>query len=472
MGETDFVFNQPPGWPVPPKGWKPAPGWKPDPTWPAAPEGWNFWIAAQVETDEDVDANETTPPLDTMEIEGQNKNTELQTRQEDTTSDKNSVAAKNQKIEELEADLNQAKQEISRLEVQKELKTDEALIDFDDEKILQEVGIYQYHHPLENSEQFKDRLKDLQERIKSAIKNGEAIESSDMFTFNNSLAKGRKMTLDLSKLMLRAYNAEADNCIRSLRAGNPHTAAKRLERSVNSIAKLGSLMEIKISESFHLLRLEEIDLTSDYLMKKQEEKEAAREERAELREQKKAEQELAAKREQLDKERNHFINALGSLNDSSNSQEKEELEQKIENINKAIEDNDYRIANIRAGYVYVISNKGSFRENVIKIGLTRRLDPMDRVRELGDASVPFPFDVHALFFSEDAVTLENELHKAFNENRLNRVNTRREFFFASPEEVRQVLADKVGNLLEFKEEADSTQYLQSKKYWNKDYRDS
>lgn len=310
------------------------------------------------------------------------------------------------------------------------------------------------------------RLRDLQQRIKETVKAGGAIEASDMFTFNNSLAKGRKMTGDLGKLMLRAYNAEADNCVRSLRAGNVVTAKKRLEASVTSIAKLGSIMEMRISPTYHGLRIEELELTADYLMKVQEEKEAAREERERLREERKVEAELAAEREQLAKERSHFVNALEALR--TNGDDKEaiaELEGKLAGLDDAIAQNDYRAANIRAGYVYVISNRGAFGHAVVKIGLTRRLEPMDRVKELGDASVPFPFDVHALFFSEDAVTLENELHEAFAERRVNVVNERREFFFATPEEVRIVLAEKVGNLLEFTDDPESTQYLQSRGYW-------
>ena len=339
------------------------------------------------------------------------------------------------------------------------------IVELDDERVLQEVGIYRYHHPLENAEAFRDRLRDLQDRIKEAIKAGDAIEASDMFTFNNSLAKGRKMTGDLSKLMLRAYNAEADNCVRSLRAGNVLTAKKRLEASVASIAKLGSMMEMHISASYHGLRVEEIELTADYLMKVQEEKEVAREERERLREERKVELELAAEKERLAKERSHFVNALESLRSSGDEAGAQEIEAKLAGLDEAIAQNDYRAANIRAGYVYVISNRGAFGTNIVKIGLTRRLEPMDRVRELGDASVPFPFDVHALFFSEDAVTLENELHKAFGERRVNVVNERREFFFATPEQVREVLAEKVGNLLEFTDEPESTQYLQSRGSW-------
>jgi hypothetical protein len=367
-------------------------------------------------------------------------------------------------LDELRSALAEAQGELSRVRAASQV-VDAGVVELDDERILQDVGIYRYHHPLENADAFRDRLRDLQDRLKETIKDGKAIEASDMFTFNNSLARGRKMTADLSKLMLRAYNAEADNCVRSLRAGNVITAKKRLEASVTSIEKLGSMMEMRISPAYHALRNEELELTADFLMKVQEEKEAAREERERLREERKVEQELAAEKERLAKERSHFVNALEALRTSGDDAGAAELEAKLAGLDEAIAENDYRAANIRAGYVYVISNRGAFGHDVVKIGLTRRLDPMDRVRELGDASVPFPFDVHALFFSEDAVTLENELHQAFGQHRVNVVNERREFFFATPEQVRIVLAEKVGNLLEFTDEPESTQFLQSIKYW-------
>jgi hypothetical protein len=340
------------------------------------------------------------------------------------------------------------------------------LVVLDDEQVLQDVGIYRYHHPLENAVAYKERLKELSGRIKEMVRAGGAIEKSEMFTFDNSLAKGRKMTNDLAKLMLRAYNAEADNCLRSLRAGNVVTARKRIERSRAAIARLGAMMQMHISDSFHNLRLEEIELTADFLMKKKEEREAAREYRARLREEQRAAAELAAERERLDKERAHIMNALNALREAG--EEDDDLERRLTEIDAAIAHNDYRIANIRAGYVYVISNRGAFGENVIKIGLTRRLEPLDRVRELSGASVPFRYDIHALYFSEDAVELEADLHKHFAGQRVNHANTRKEFFFASPAEVREVLSSRVGNLLEFNEHAESTEYLQSLHYWPAD----
>lgn len=445
--DRKYKFNPPPNWPKPPNNWTPPKGWKPDSSWPAAPEGWLLWIP-DGEPEFENTAVETPMPQDDVVVASQESSVNYQNQTTDIHGELERLRVENESLKQRRLDdFNDAGE----------------LVELNDEKVLQEVGIYRYHHPLENAEAFKERLKSIDVRKIELVKTDHAIEKSNMFTFDNSLAKGRRMTADLSKLMLRAYNAEADNCIRSLRAGNILTAKKRMERTCGAIAKLGKMMEMHISDSYHLLQIEELELTSDYLMKKQEEKELAREERARLREQAKVEKELAAEKEKLLKERTHILNTLESLQNSGGGDES--LELKLTAIDEAIAQNDYRIANIRAGYVYVVSNRGAFGDNVVKIGLTRRLEPVDRVTELSGAAVPFKFDIHTLFFSEDAVSLENELHHHFSERRVNFANARKEFFFASPREVLDVLQLKVGNLLEFTENPESTEFLQSLKYW-------
>lgn len=438
-----MIFNPPPGWPKPPSGWTPPHGWTPDPSWPEPPKGWQLWIPVP---DDSIsgDSGERSA--------GEQLATELPAR------GPFAPPGSDHRIAILEAE-NAA----LRARLAGTGSDADDLVLLDDERVLQQVGIYRYHHPLENAVAYSRRLDELAIRIADLIKADAAIEKSNMFTFDSSLSKGRKMTKDLSKLMLRAYNAEAENVIRSLRVGNVIIAKKRLEASRTAIANLGKMMEMRISDIFHALRIEEIELTADYLMKKQEEREAEREERERLREERKVAEELAAERERLDKERTHLATALGKIRAAGS--EDSELARKLVEIDTAIAQNDYRVANIRAGYVYIISNRGAFGEHVVKIGLTRRLEPLDRINELGDASVPFRFDVHALYFSEDAVTLENELHERFSDRRMNWPNMRREFFFATPAEVRAVLIEKVGNLLEFQEHPDSIEYMQSIHYW-------
>ena len=189
----------------------------------------------------------------------------------------------------------------------------DTVVELNDERVLQDVGIYRYHHPLENAVAYRERLDGVGARIAELVKAGTAIEKSNMFTFDGSLAKGRSFTNDLAKLMLRAYNAEAENVVRTLRAGNLQTAIKRLEASRAAIAKLGKMMEMRIGDAFHALRIEEIELTADYLVKKEEEREIARAERERLREERKVEQELAAARERLEKERAHLVTVIEKL---------------------------------------------------------------------------------------------------------------------------------------------------------------
>lgn len=476
-----FRYNSPPGWPNQPVDWEPPSGWRPDPSWPKAPDGWIFWVpepdlSHKSEAEVSGMDQRTTPSRSAAEID---ESSSAQFVGEDHKAVSDSAAHGGISSLSAEAATSQFQDDFSRVSEPESIDShsDQDLrslrgdvVDLSDERVLQEVGIYRYHHPLESSAEYKDSLADLQDRIKELIKQGKAILASNLFTFDNSLAKGRKMTSDLSKLMLRAYNAEADNCVRSLRAGNVLTAKRRLEASVTAIARLGSIMEMRVSPEYHSLRIEELEMTSDFLMKLQEEKERAREERERLREERKVALELAAEREKLDKERAHHINAIEALKASGDTTGLQELLDKLKTIDDAIERNDYRAANIRCGYIYVISNEGAFGKGVVKIGLTRRLEPEDRIRELSGASVPFPFDIHALFFSEDAVSLETQLHQAFSGQRVNCVNERKEFFFATPHEVRELLAEKLGNLLEFTEEPEATQYLQSRGAWIKSLR--
>ncbi|MEN3359654.1 MAG: hypothetical protein V7637_3636 [Mycobacteriales bacterium] len=426
-------FNPPPGWPTPPAGWTPPSGWNPDPSWPAPPPDWPLWIE---DVPEPVEQPSTVDELPEPPAEPA------------PPDDRPDLLAR---IADLEA----------RLAAGRSTSDSPA----DDARALQDVGIYRYNHPLENAAAYREALADLDRRIAEFTRSGNAVTGADMFTLDGSLAKGRRMLADLSKLMLRAYNAEAENCVRSMRAGNLARAQQRLDRAVATIEKLGAMMQLRVNPDYHALRLREFELTADHQMKVQEERELAREERERLREQSRVEQELAAERQRLDKERAHYAAALVSLRDQGDHTAADDLSQRLDDIDKAIADNDYRAANIRAGYVYVISNIGAFGPGVVKIGLTRRLEPLDRVRELGDASVPFPYDVHALFFSDDAVTLETELHRAFAERRLNLVNPRREFFFATPAEVRELLLAKTGGMLEFTEQPEALQYLQSCGSW-------
>jgi hypothetical protein len=331
-----------------------------------------------------------------------------------------------------------------------------------EEVILQEVGVYDYHHRLEDAVAYKAELDNIRGRIREmSKKDGGAVQGATNWTVDGSVVKGRKMVNEVSKLLLRAYNGEADVLVNKMRPYKLDAAVDRLNKARATIVRLGQTMNITIAEPFHRLRLEELRLTADFLAKKEEEKEAERAERERLREEARARKEFEDEKARLFKEQAHYATALQRMREGGTPEEIAAAEAKLAEIGDAIQGVEEREANIRAGYVYVISNFGAFGRHVVKIGMTRRLEPMDRIRELGDASVPFRYDVHALVFSEDAVSLEGRLHQALAERRLNRVNLRREFFYATPAEVRDLLTQADGSLLEFVEAPEADEWHQS-----------
>ena len=339
----------------------------------------------------------------------------------------------------------------------------EQVVTTEDAAILQEVGVYDYRHPLDDSVAYKSELASLKDKIKTQARTRNAVTATTSWTVNNSAAQGRKMVRDISKLMLRAYNAEADNLVRSMKPYKLDSAIDRLNKVQTTIGRLGVAMDIEISVGYHHLRIRELELTADYLNICAEEKERAKEERARLREERKAQEELERERQRLIKERTHHANALAALRGRGDTESVDRLQAELDDLDKAISDVDYRAANVRAGYVYVISNVGSFGESMVKVGMTRRLEPMDRIRELGDASVPFRFDTHALFFSKDAYGVEAEMHRRLADRRVNRVNLRREFFYATPDEVRDVLLDLDldGDIVAYESTPEAVEFHQS-----------
>ncbi|HEY5504156.1 MAG TPA: GIY-YIG nuclease family protein, partial [Sedimentisphaerales bacterium] len=222
----------------------------------------------------------------------------------------------------------------------------------------------------------------------------------------------------------------------------------------------GTTMKIRISKSYYQLRVREIELTSDYLQKQAEQKEVERLAREHLREERKIQQEIARERDRLEKERQHHANVLEVLTAKGDEAGAARVREQLDEVDRNMKSVDYRAANIRTGYVYIVSNIGSFGERMVKVGMTRRLEPMDRIRELSDASVPFNFDVHALFFSKDAVGIEKAMHERLANVQVNTVNRRREFFRVTPLEVKAHLSELAGELLQFQEIPEAIEYRQ------------
>lgn len=308
---------------------------------------------------------------------------------------------------------------------------------------LAELGFYEPHFDYDTPEKYKEELQEIRRDQKDMIAGKQAVTCSIQWHVEGSRAKGETMTNRAIRLTARAFNNECDAAIANVRWNNVERMKERIKNAFKEINKLNESNKINISDSYLDLKLKELYLAYEY----QEAKQKQKEEQAEIRRQMREEEQLKKEVEKVLKEEADAEKALQRARveaEQAVGTELEALNAKIEEMTRKLEEAHEKgrraqsmAEQTRSGHVYVISNIGSFGENVYKIGMTRRLDPLDRVKELGDASVPFNFDVHAMIYSDDAPTLENELHRTFANQRINLINLRREFFRVSLEQIEE-----------------------------------
>lgn len=345
------------------------------------------------------------------------------------------------------------------------------IIWMDDEVLVQEFGLYQPRYDFASSLTYKEELAKIRSIQKGLIKSNQAVTGNTNWQVNGSASQGKKMVADTQKLLLRAFNSECDELVSKVRYTNFDASLDRIYKSAETISKLGTIMGISVTQQYLDAKVKEIRLAFEFQIKKQAEKEEQKAARAEQREQARVQKELEEQRKKIEKEQTHYQTVFQKLeaqlqahpDDPDLLDKKAKMEQQLSDIEKSLTDIDYRQANMKAGYVYVISNIGAFGENVYKIGMTRRLDPQDRIDELGDASVPFNFDVHAMIFSDDAPALEAALHRAFEDKKLNMVNHRREFFRVTLDEIKDVVRKNFDKTVEFVDVPEAEQYRVSMK---------
>ncbi|TCU15105.1 DUF4041 domain-containing protein [Rhizobium sullae] len=350
-------------------------------------------------------------------------------------------------VASLKAQSQQESSQIERLRVsyaEKKLVYDRLLKEvaiFDEKLAFAEMGVYEPHFDYTDSEEYKQNIEAVRAAQKQMVSLKTAVICPTAWTVDGSTAKGQTMTNRNIKLTLRAFNNECDAAIANTRWSNVNAMEKRIGNAFVQINKLNESNRVFITEDYVKLRLQELFLTHEY----REKLKAEREERAELaraqkeeqkfiRDMERAEEDEARYQRLLDKAKIEAERAVGPKLEAFNAQI-EMLERDLAEAHAKVERAQAMAEKTRSGYVYVISNVGSFGSDVVKIGLTRRLDPADRIRELGDASVPFVFDTHAIIYSDNAPTLEKALHGEFEPVRVNAQNYRKEFFKATLDEV-------------------------------------
>ncbi len=389
-----------------------------------------------------------------------------------------SRTAMTSELEKCKNTISMLKNQITLLDQEIHLKKSQ-IVELDETINIQEFGIYTPLYAALSSQDIKDRIEKCRDKQKEMITQDSACSYAAGWTVNGSVVEGRKMMKNNVKQILRGFNTECESIIDKVKFNNYTAISDRIVRSWEALNKMNVSVSLSINMAYLDLKIEELRLVHEYAIQKEKEKEAEIQRRDELREQKKLEMEIKRAKEKIQKEEDHFANALEELrlkvNSAGDETQKQkyldriaELESELVEIRKKKEDIDYREKNTRAGYVYVISNLGAFGENVYKIGVTRRLDPNERIRELGDASVPFKFDTHCLVFSDDAPKLEAALHKAFDEMKLNRVNMHREFFRVTLEEIEKVIRANFNDTFDMKAIPDAEEYRISEKVRRKE----
>jgi hypothetical protein len=338
-------------------------------------------------------------------------------------------------------------------------------------------GLYKPHYDYQSTQVYKEKLEEIRENLKSTIKEERATFCAIKWSVQGSEAKGRKMVKDASKLMLRAFNGECDAAIAKVNWGNISNMEARINKAFEAINKLGSTNEISITEEYLKLKLQELYLEFELEEQKYREKEEQRRIREQMREEEKALKEIEKIQKEAEADEERYQKALDKAKlemEKAKEDEVEALQIKIKelqtNLEKAHEQKVRAISQAqltKSGHVYIISNIGSFGEDVFKIGMTRRLEPLDRINELGDASVPFDFDVHGLIYSENAPELENKMHKKLESKRLNLVNYRAEFFKTSIDEIAGIVTElglsiQLTKIAEAKEYRETASILKSK----------
>ena len=368
----------------------------------------------------------------------------------DLKLERKDIAAENEKL----------KDEI-RLKKEKILELDSNIEDKIINSDLKDIFVSHFEDSI-TSKELNDKLSMLTLDEKEMARTKEAVRYSgysDKKSFINSQVKQ----------ILRSFNTECDYLFSNLTSRNYENYHKKIIRSFEVLNKIYKVDHVEISREYLKIKL---NLINERAIKIEQEKQLQREIKEQMKEEEKVRRELEQQEKKIEKEERQFGNEIKSLfkrlEKSANDIEKElyadkirELEEKVKQLEEDKKDVENRKLNTRAGYVYVISNIGSFGEGIYKIGLTRRLEPYDRVKELGDASVPFEFDVHAMIFSEDAPALENTLHRHFRDRELNKVNHRKEFFRVDIDEIEEVVKNNHNNTVEFTKIPVAEQYWES-----------
>lgn len=349
------------------------------------------------------------------------------------------------------------------------LKREVALVEENLEDIS--FGLYKPHFGFGTPEQYKTALSALRERERELIANGGAATCPVTWNVSGSAKEGARMVKQNIKLVLRAFNGECEAARADVSWNNITKMEERIMKSCGAMAKLSGVLQVTITPAYLRLKLDELRLTHELEEKKYQDREEQRRIREQIREEEQAQREFEKAQEEAEAEEVRYEKALAKARDEAAQATGAALERlakqvsgfeaKLDEARKKKDRAISRAQRTKSGFVYVIGNIGSFGDRVFKIGMTRRLEPMERIIELGGASVPFPFDLHAMLYSDNAPELEYALHQFFAPRRLNLVNARKEFYHSVDLDEVETFVRSRGLSAQFIKEPEAREYRET-----------
>lgn len=337
-----------------------------------------------------------------------------------------------------------------------------------------EVGHFEMPKYLyDTSARYQSEIKEVRGQQRKLIRDKKAVTYPDDVMLGPNKSLDKKILDGQVQLMLSAFNVECDLLIEKVNPSNLSRTLEQIEKKAEALEKSCSTLRCGFNIDYIELKFEECKFQFEHILKKKDEQEAQRMLREQMREEIRVQKQYEDAIQDAEREELKFTRLLDKAREHLAQESEQERALSLAKIHvleeqlKEAQERSIRAKSMaeqtRRGFVYVISNIGAFGEGVYKIGLTRRLDPQERVDELSSASVPFPFDVHAMCYSEDAPALEHALHKRFSEHRVNVVNFRKEFFRADLDDIQAAIEEIVGNEVEFLMAAKAEDYFQSKR---------
>ena len=302
--------------------------------------------------------------------------------------------------------------------------------------VIEEMQDYNIPYYQDSLDELEHKRYELQSKIESAVNTG-LYRIEQNYTLNGSDRRGKEMQDVYGRGLIYSCNAYIDSKEKSVTTGNIAKSKELIKNKFNSYQSKANKVGLALNAEYVKARLDMLDINLAIKVKQKEEKARIREEKRRLREQEQLLAESEREQQRLEEERKNLQKLFAQ---AVTREEQDKIKEKLSNVDKRIENIDWRVSHANAGWLYIATTQSM--PGIYKAGCTRRLNPLTRLSELSSASVPFVFECRGLVFSESVFELEAQLHKRLDKYRVNKDNTRKEFFYGEPVDAINILRNE------------------------------